>query len=90
MFEELAFVDVGVERKMVVVAKESGDFTYRESQFEEILDALQIRVKFTFLDGAPWFSERFALLLFGSQRFFIPLRLLRYGTVENKLQCKET
>ena len=56
MFTEPAFVDVGVERKMVFVPKEGGDFAHRESQLEEILDALQIGVKLTFLNGAFWFS----------------------------------
>jgi hypothetical protein len=48
LFAKLAFVDVGVERKMVAIAKKSDDFAYRESQLEEILDALQICVKLTF------------------------------------------
>ena len=51
MFTELAFSDVGVEREVVLVSQEGGDFAYREPQFEEILDALQIGVKFAFLNS---------------------------------------
>ncbi len=42
---------------MVLVSKESCDFAHREAQLEEILDALQIGVKLTFLNGALWFSQ---------------------------------
>ena len=55
---------------MVFVPKEGGDFAHRESQLEEILDALQICVELTFLNGAFWFSQQNALLLFCSKRFF--------------------
>jgi len=66
----LAFVDVGVEGEMVFVSKEQGYFAYRESQLEGILDALQIGIKLTFLNGAFRFSQQNALLLFCSKRFF--------------------
>ncbi len=67
---KLTFVDVGVEGKMVLVSKESCDFAHREAQLEEILDALQIGVKLTFLNGALWFSQQNTLLLFRSEGFF--------------------
>src|SRR5258708_23351933 len=70
LLPKLAFVDVSVESKVVVVRKEGGDFAHRESEFEEILDALQIGVKLALLNGALWFSQQNALLLFCSKRFF--------------------
>ena len=35
-----------------------------------MLDALQIGVKLTFLNGALWFSQQNTLLLFRSEGFF--------------------
>ena len=58
---KLTFVDVGVEGKLVLVSKESCD-----------LDALQIGVKLTFLNGAFWLSQHDALALFCSEGFFGP------------------
>jgi len=70
LLTKLAFVDIGVEGEVVLVSKERGYFAHRESQLEEILDALQICVKLAFLNGAFWFSQRDALLLFSSEGFF--------------------
>jgi len=51
LFAKLTLIDIGVESKVVLVFKERSDFAYGESQFEEILEPLQISIKLAFLNG---------------------------------------
>lgn len=69
LFTELAFLHIGVERKVIWVPEDRRNLAHRDPERQQLLDACAICVKLALLDRSLRFAEQDSLAFLRAQCF---------------------